>query len=564
MEINEDIKKVFRCEECNLIPLINYYFEIEDDECQQKINIKCRNNHSFKDIKLEEFLDSYIKEEDKNKDSICQEHNKKIEKICKKCELNLCSECKHDCDEVMSLKDFSLSEKEKDNIKDNFNKFNPFFEELKNKINNGSKDDYLIFSDNCKKLLSFGTIIFSTYLKYEKENNLCYEIIRNCKMCLKFKYKKLSLENDSTNVLRSNPIPKEIELFLKFSHFGSYEPRKIELYLKPKNYIIMPTNDVDESKFKLLTDYEIDLKTLKDSYFSSYAELLDNKFAMVENENINIYDNDSLDILFTIIIRVEKDDEDDDCIYKISSLFCLQNGNLMATTYDRKIYIFNINKDSYKQEIEFEIDDPIYCAIELSNKKILVFTSNKIFLIYSFNKKSIKYELETKFKIDSFEENVYYAKIIDFKDLEKVMIVTNAEMGYFNYKKGIFEKKCACIDSWYQFDVSFFRKNLIIESNMGIFIKDRKTLDKISFLELDNSYQYDADRAFELNDGSFLCGMSNKYNIVLRQYCFSNNNIIELSKLSFSNYKENFIFIYQLKNGNIIGSLSTGEYFMLK
>ena len=57
--------------------------------------------------------------------------------------------------------------------------------------------------------------------------------------------------------------------------------------------------------------------------------------------------------------------------------------------------------------------------------------------------------------------------------------------------------------------------------------------------------------------------MSNKYNNILRQYAYSNYNIIELSKLSFSGYKDSFNFIYQFKNGNIICSITNEEYFML-
>ena len=105
--------------------------------------------------------------------------------------------------------------------------------------------------------------------------------------------------------------------------------------------------------------------------------------------------------------------------------------------------------------------------------------------------------------------------------------------------------KSSCIDSWYEFDVALFQKDLLIESNMNIYIKDRKSLETKSFLELNDSYQYDANRAYELKDGSFLCGMSNKYNNILRQYVNNNNNIIEINKISFAGYKDNFVFIYQ-------------------
>ena len=50
---NDEIKKVFRCPKCNLVPLINYYLkesEDRDEAYEQKINIICRNNHSEEDI----------------------------------------------------------------------------------------------------------------------------------------------------------------------------------------------------------------------------------------------------------------------------------------------------------------------------------------------------------------------------------------------------------------------------------------------------------------------------------------------------------------------------------
>ena len=142
--------------------------------------------------------------------------------------------------------------------------------------------------------------------------------------------------------------------------------------------------------------------------------------------------------------------------------------------------------------------------------------------------------------------------------------MTDSEMGIFNYKKGIYEKKIMCEDRWYGFDVCFFRNDLYLEGNTNIYIRDRKTLERKSFVELLGCYDIVADIVYVLKDGTFLVGMSNKYNNIIRQYVYSNHNIIELSKLSFAGYKDNFKFIHQLKNGNIICSISNEEYFMLK
>ena len=399
-------------------------------------------------------------------------------------------------------------------------------------------------------------------------NNLSFEIIRNCKYCLKFKYKELSLENDSTNVIRAHKLPLENKLFLKLAYSDGYESRKIELYLTPKNYIILPTNNINKSDYKLLTDYEIEIKSIKDSCFTNYAELLDNKFAMIESTNINIYKNDSLDILYTIPIEVEIDENDYSWNKKVTSIFCMQNGNLIASAYDGKIYIFKIKDDSYEKILEFEDEsEHILGVIELKNKNILTFSTSNAVKVYRYIEKNKKYELQYK--------SIIYKSIIDLggtnkvkledsKDSENILLMTDKVMGIFNYKKGIYKIKIICEESWYGYDVCFFRNNLYLEGNMNIYIKDRKSLEKKCFVELHESYQLNADAVYELKDGTFLCGMSNKHYNILRQYAYSNNNVIELSKLSFSGYKDHFNFIYQLKNGNIICSITNEEYFMLK
>ena len=372
------------------------------------------------------------------------------------------------------------------------------------------------------------------------------------------------MENDSTNVIRAKKLPLEIELCLKLTHSEGYESRKIRLYWTPKNYIILPTNDINKSNYKLLTDYEIEIKSIKESYFSCCTELLDDKFAMVESANINIYKNDSLDILYTIPVEV-KDENDYDWNKKVTSIFCMQNGNLFASTYDGKIYIFKIKDSLYEKILEFEDEsEHILGFIELKNKNILTFSKSKAIKIYIYNEKDKNYKLQYKSIIETEDEEIYTVKFEDSKDSETILLMTDKEMGIFNYKKGIYETKIVCQEPWYGYDVCFFRNNLYLEGNMNIYIKDRKTLETKSFVELHESYQLDADLFYELKDGSFLCGMSNKYNNILRQYVYSNNNIIELSKLSFAGYKDHFKFIYQLKNGNIICSISNEEYFMLK
>ena len=111
-----------------------------------------------------------------------------------------------------------------------------------------------------------------------------------------------------------------MELFLKSSNADAYESRKIFLYLTPKNYIILPTNSINKSDYKKLTDYKIEIKSIRNSYFTCFAELLDDKFAMVEGTNINIYKNDSLNILYTIKVEVKIGPNDLSWNSKITSI----------------------------------------------------------------------------------------------------------------------------------------------------------------------------------------------------------------------------------------------------
>ena len=242
-------------------------------------------------------------------------------------------------------------------------------------------------------------------------------------------------------------VTRKYYFFLKLIGNSHYETRKIDLYLNTKNYIIVPSNNINLSNFKLLTDYEIIVKSIKTSHFSNFTEFHDDKFAMVEKQNINIYKNDSLDILYTIKIKVNVDDDDFNCERRIPSLFTLQNGNLMATSYDGTIYIIKIMDNTYENIMKFNVDENLLGAIELQNKKILVFTINKNIIIYYFNKKSKKYEIETKITINCNPKEIFYVKLVDCNDSKNVMIITREEMGYLNYKKGIYEKKIICYDS---------------------------------------------------------------------------------------------------------------------
>lgn len=227
------------------------------------------------------------------------------------------------------------------------------------------------------------------------------------------------MENDNSNVIRAQKIPLEIELFLKLGRSACYKSRKIRLFLTPKNYIILPTNYINKSIYKLLADYEIDIKTIKGSCFARCAELLDDKFALVQSTNINIYKNDSLDIFYTIPIKVEIDENEYHWNKKFTFIFCLQNGNLIVSAYDGKIYIFKIKDDSYEKILEFKDEsEHILGVLELKNKNILTFSKSKAIKIFNYIEKDKNYKLQSKSIIDTEDEEIYTVKLEDSKDSE--------------------------------------------------------------------------------------------------------------------------------------------------
>ena len=351
---------------------------------------------------------------------------------------------------------------------------------------------------------------------------------------MKFKYNESILENNQIDIINTNK------------------------YLNPKNYIILPTHNTEELKFKLITEYNIISKFNRDSPYSNCVELLDNKFAMENEGTINIYNNESFDILFSINIVLSIDGEN-----YISSLFRLSNGNLMCSTYFGKIFIFKINEKSYKKILDFQAQNNIITTFELHNKKIIIITEDTYLYIYNYLQKLNKYELQTKIKLNIEFNYLYKAKIIDCNDSKNIMLVVNKNMGYFNYKKGIYQLRF-CKNSRYGYNIAFFKNYLIIEVNDKIYIKDRKTLEVISSYEFKDDIFLDIE-VYVLKDDTFLIALCQKYIMYLMHFAYINNTIVNISELSFEEVKnDNFCFILQLKNGNIIYSITTGEYAMLK
>ena len=457
----------------------------------------------------------------------------KIEKICKKCKINLCSKCQHNCKEIINIKEFQLSKDEINEFKKIFKFLNDIFEKAeKNNINSQieSSKTYQINKD----LYIFAKIIFSTYLEKAKKKKLCYEIIQNCKQCLRFNDKEILLNKKKEKI--TNELVKKIIL----------------LYNNPEKLLLIPSYIVNLSKIKLLSDYKIKEFNYKGKNYICFAELSNNKFALSASTYIcfiDIFDSDSLKKIFSIEI------EDEDNYAK--RIFCLKNGDLMVIK-NQIIIIFKILEQSYEKILELNIGQKILNAIKLDNNKIIVYTRNNDLLTYSFNNNSQNLELENIINIYSKEEEeVYYSRLVDIKDSENIMVLIKENMGYLNYKKGIYtEKSKKKADGSSKYNFTLFKKKILFELKGYISIRDKKTSELINSFEMEKSPY----KVYELKDGSLLFE-EYKNKLFLTQYIYDNNNLIRLDSKSFDN-KYQFNVIGQLKNGNIILSSSDSIYIL--
>ena len=108
----------------------------------------------------------------------------------------------------------------------------------------------------------------------------------------------------------------------------------------------------------------------------------------------------------------------------------------------------------------------------------------------------------------------------------------------------------------------FLGNDYLLHGHGDIYIKDINTLKEIAYKECGEKFDYKVECLCSLKDNSFLCGLSNRFGCILKQYVFKGKTIEELASKSFESYKQDFNNIYQLKSGNIIGTISSGDYFL--
>ena len=587
LDKNQDI---IRCQKCNLIPSINFYLSTNDIT----LLLSCRNNHDFEED-LFKYLDNNLSSlKNNNEDSKCLLHNEKISLICLKCKKNFCKKCSvKDCETIL-IDNYALTKNEKENIENNIIKFEPFIEKVKKVIDNGvgtygQERDFLEsdieeFLKINNYLIKLAKIIYFTFT--HNENNLSYEIIQNCKNNLNFNYNELLLDNYT----KDNPdesLGEQVEGIFRLLEKKRLYYNIISSYLNKKtNYILLPyKEEIDTSKIKSIKDMNFISGNYESWYYNNLTELNDGRLAMCADTRIDILKLNSLDLDFSIKPPKEKnsnkdknmkegeenkeneenedneedeEDEEDDIRFFFSEILGLNNGNLLAITDKCNLTIYKLEEEKYEIIDTIEGKEELFKMIELHDNTIIVYKSKTI----------IQYKLiDGKYKEINQIKNKLIPKegdnksiLKEFKDNSKILLYSDSKLIYLNMK-GEFELKIE-FELGYGMLWDFLGKDYLLQGYGDIYIKDINSLKEIAYQECGEKFDYEVECLCSLKDNSFLCGLSNRFGCILKQYAFKGKTIEEIGSMSFSSYKEDFNNIYQLKNGNIVGTITTGEYFL--
>ena len=588
---------IIRCQKCNLIPLINFYLSTYDI----KLLFKCRNNHEIEED-LYEYIDNKLSSLKINQeDSICLLHNEKISLICNKCKKNFCKKCSFKDCETISIDNYSITKNEKEIIENNIVKYEPFIEKVNNTIDEGvgtyvqDRDFLKSYIEEFLKinnyLIKFAKIIYFAYIHNEK--CLSYEIIQNCKNNLNFNYNDLLLDGYT----RNNPDESlgQAEWFFRIFEKKRLYYNIINSYLNKKsNYILLPyKEEVDLTKIKSIKKMRFISENKESWYYRNFTELNDGRLAMCSEIQIDIFKLNTLDLDFIIKPPKEKnedkkknkekdedkkdendekdeedeedekdednkDKDDEDIRFFFDEIVGLNNGNLVAITEKCNITIYKIKDKNYEIIDTIKGKEKLFKIIELHDNSIIIFKSKTI-IQYKLIDGKYKEIKQIKNKLIP-EEGDSRSILKEFKDHSKILLYSDKKLIYFNMK-GEFELKKE-FERGYGMLWDFLGKDYLLQGFGDIYIKDINSLKEIAYQECGEKFDYEVECLCSLKDNSFLCGLSNRFGCILKQYVFKGKTIEEIASMSFSSYKEDFNNIYQLKNGNIVGTITTGEYFL--
>ena len=246
----------------------------------------------------------------------------------------------------------------------------------------------------------------------------------------------------------------------------------------------------------------------------------------------------------------------------------LENSKRLRQKSYNNLKLYNKEKDiQIQNQINFYSPEKYYKYQSPSSKH------NKINNIYDnnlINNKTFSTYNNYNFNNDDNNINTYYKKDININNIDNKSqkIKVNNNLNAYKIQKGFIK----------QINKSFNKNNnensLDIKVNelknelnplkdvIHKLFKDINSLKEIAYQECGEKFDYEVECLCSLKDNSFLCGLSNRFGCILKQYVFKGKTIEEVASKSFESYKQDFNNIYQLKSGNIIGTISSGDFFL--
>ena len=229
----------------------------------------------------------------------------------------------------------------------------------------------------------------------------------------------------------------------------------------------------------------------------------------------------------------------------------------MAVTKKTNLTIYKLNEKKYEIFQEIKGDLEIFKLIELHDNTIIIY---KDCLIIQYKLVDGKYKEIKILKNKLIPEGSESSILKEFKDFSKILLYSDKKLIYSNME-GEFELKMS-FERGYRMFWDFLGENYLLRGFGDIYIMDINSIKEKAFKECGGNYEYEVECLCVLKDNSFLCGLSNRFGCILKQYVFKGRTIEEIASMSFESYKNDFNNIFQLKNGNIVGTITNGEYFM--
>ena len=517
--------KEFKCNECSLIPFIQIVYK-ENDFYLESI---CENNHknSQKILDLNEFKINFnINEND-------------IEN------LNYCLDCKktinniedHNSHYLKKIKDFVLSEKDKEHIEKKIKEAENFINIIK------KNTEYFININN--NLLK----IIKSFFELYKNNQYNFQIIKNLNN-LEIKIPDLNINNNNINEFLTNP---KNFIISPIKYDSNYDVSKLLNILNDEQYEIYKKtlttlNEIKNNKEKNINE-EFNFKNtilLKNFEFKKRIEkheksiikliiLKDKRLCSIGLDNfINIFKLDSFNLDFKInynsILNSQNNNNNFNNV--INNVFLNKDFNLVFVS-NNNINILNLKEKSYK--IVNNFDNSKLLFNENENEKYFsngILLKNNNLLISTYNGDLYEFDNEFKIIFNYHFEDFSISNIIELKiNLENNETNLIGVLSTFDSGIKILDKKNQFILN--EVELNNLPNNNMLLINNKLFICGN-TIVMMNVNNFDIEKIFDYNNIFNLEDAMILFGDLNGY---IYQCDFNKNNIklIEKKSIHFKN-----------------------------